>query len=85
MPMPLPSSASSARLSARGKAMKTERIVMFDEEVAEYLRISVRTLRRRLVHPVRGELNLNEAKPHIIGGRRLWLRSNIEKLIGVGR
>lgn len=65
--------------------MKTDKPVMFDAEVAEFLGISTRTLQRRITHPVKGEVNLNEAKPHVIGGRRLWLRANIEKLIGIGR
>lgn len=57
--------------------------VWFDKDAAQFLGLSVATLRRRLAHPVAGELDLNKAEPKIIGGRRLWLRERIEKLIGM--
>lgn len=65
--------------------MKTEKPIMFDRDVAEMLGISVRTLQRRVLRPVAGEINLNDAEPVKIGERRLWLRENIEKLLGIKR
>lgn len=65
--------------------MKPERPVMFDRDVAEMLGITVRTLQRRVLRPVAGEINLNDAEPVTIGSRRLWVRENIEKLLGIKR
>lgn len=65
--------------------MNQEKPNMFDRDVAEMLGISVRTLLRRVLRPVDGEINLNAAEPVTIGNRRLWLRENIEKLLGIKR
>lgn len=65
--------------------MKPEKPIMFDRDVAEMLGITVRTLQRRVLRPVAGEINLNAAEPVMIGSRRLWLRENIEKLLGIKR
>ena len=54
---------------------------MTDADVAEFFGISKTTLQRRLRHPVAGEINLAKAEPGIIGGRRFWLRSNVEEII----
>ena len=59
--------------------------VMFDKDVAEFLGISVRTLKRRLEKPKHGEIDPNDAHPQTIGGRRLWLREDVERLVGIGR
>ena len=63
--------------------MKTESPIMFDKDVAEFLGISMRTLQRRVKNPVAGEIDLNKAEPQTIGNRRLWLRANVEELVGI--
>ena len=68
---------------AKVNTMKTESPIMFDKDVAEFLGISKRTLQRRVKNPVAGEIDLNKAEPQIIGNRRLWLRANVEKLVGI--
>lgn len=57
--------------------------IMSDRDVAEYLGVSVYSIRRRLANPVKGEIDLNEAEPKVVAGRRFWLRSNIEKMLGI--
>lgn len=54
--------------------------VMHDAEVAEFFGINKRTLQRRVLNPVRGEIDLNDAHPQVVGGRRYWLRENVERL-----
>jgi len=61
----------------------SDKRVMFDSEVAEFFGISVKTLQRRLARPAAGEINPNMAHPRTIGGRRLWLREDVEKLVGI--
>ena len=63
--------------------MKTDNPIMFDKDVAEFFGISVRTLQRRVKNPVAGEIDPNKAEPQTIGSRRLWLRANVEKLVGI--
>jgi hypothetical protein len=46
--------------------------------------ISVRTLQRRLENPVDGELDLNDAGPETVGGRRFWLREEIVRVVRAG-
>jgi len=65
--------------------MKTDNPIMFDKDVAKFFGISVRTLRRRVKNPVAGEIDPNKAEPHTIGSRRLWLRANVERLVGIGK
>ena len=62
----------------------SDRRVMFDADVAAFFGISVRTLVRRIENPARGEINPNDAHPQTIGGRRLWLREEVERLVGIG-
>lgn len=57
--------------------------VMFDAEVADFFGISVKTLQRRVAKPAAGEINPNLAHPRTIGGRRLWLREDVERLVGI--
>ena len=68
---------------AKVNTMKTDNPIMFDKDVAEFLGISMRTLQRRVKNPVAGEIDLNKAEPQIIGNRRLWLRVNVERLVGI--
>ena len=63
--------------------MANEKPIMFDKEVADFFGISVRTFKRRILKPVPGEINPNEAAPVTIGRRRIWLRANIERLVGI--
>lgn len=63
--------------------MKTDNPIMFDKDVAKFLGISMRTLQRRVKNPVAGEIDLNKAEPQKIGSRRLWLRVNVERLVGI--
>lgn len=58
--------------------------VMFDADVAAFFGMSARTLRRRILRPVPGEIDPNDAHPQTIGGRRLWLREEVERLVGIG-
>ena len=59
------------------------REVMTDAEVAEFFGISKRTFQGRVAKPAKGEINPNDAKPQTIGGRRFWLRENVERLAGI--
>jgi hypothetical protein len=65
--------------------MATEKPIMFDKDVAEFFGLSLRTLQRRVKNPARGEIDLNRAEPQRIGNRRLWLRANVERLVGIQR
>lgn len=56
--------------------------IMTDQEVADYFGLPVRTFQRRVLKPVSGEINPNDAKPQRLGGRRFWLRVNVERLAG---
>lgn len=58
--------------------------VLFDEDVAAFFGIDKRTLQRRVLRPVPGEIDPNDAHPQTIGGRRLWLREEVERLVGIG-
>ena len=68
----------------RPRAKTTDSRVMFDADVAAFFGIDVRTLQRRVLRPVKGEINPNLAHPQTIGGRRLWLREEVERLVGIG-
>ena len=56
--------------------------VMTDCEVAEFFHISTKTLQRRVNRPLKakGEIDLNDACPGKIGGKRFWLRAEVERL-----
>lgn len=67
----------------RSEEMVDDRI-MNDEQVARLLRVSVRTLRRRLDSaPPPGEIDIRKAAPEKFGSRRFWHRSEVEKLLGI--
>ena len=68
----------------RPKAKPTDPRVMFDADVAAFLGIDKRTRQRRIRRPVPGEIDPNDAHPVTIGGRRLWLRQEVERLVGIG-
>lgn len=65
--------------------MATEKPIMFDKDVADFFGLSLRTLQRRVKNPAKGEIDLNRAEPQTIGSRRIWLRANVERLIGIQR
>ena len=68
----------------RPRAKPTDPRVMFDADVAAFFGISVKTLQRRIATPAKGEINPNDARPQMIGSRRLWLREDVERLVGSG-
>ena len=68
----------------RLKVRPSDSRVIFDADVAAFFGISVKTLQRRIASPVKGEINPNDAHPQVIGSRRLWLREDVERLIGIG-
>lgn len=68
----------------RPRARPTDSRVMFDADVAAFFGISVKTLQRRIATPAKGEINPNDARPQMIGSRRLWLREDVERLVGIG-
>lgn len=68
----------------RPRAKSTDCRVMFDADVAAFFGISVKTLQRRIATPAKGEINPNDARPQMIGSRRLWLREDVERLVGIG-
>lgn len=68
----------------RPRAKPTDPRVMFDADVAAFFGIDKRTLQRRILRPVPGEIDPNDARPVTIGGRRLWLREDVERLVGIG-
>ena len=68
----------------RAKAGPSDCRIMFDADVAAFFGIDKRTLQRRILRPVPGEIDPNDAHPVTIGGRRLWLREDVERLVGIG-
>lgn len=68
----------------RPRTKPTDPRVMFDADVAAFFGIDKRTLQRRILRPVPGEINPNDAHPQRIGSRRLWLREDVERLVGIG-
>lgn len=67
----------------RPRPMSTDGRIMSDADVAAFLGISKKTLQRRVAKPVPGEIDLNGARPVTIGCRRLWLREDVERLVGI--
>lgn len=65
--------------------MATDNPIMFDKDVADFFGLSLRTLQRHVKNPVPGEIDLNRAGPQTIGSRRVWLRANVERLVGINR
>ena len=61
----------------------TDSRIMFDADVAAFLGISVKTLQRRVLRPVPGEIDPNDAHPVAIGSRRRWRREDVERLVGL--
>ncbi len=60
----------------------TEEDIMTDEQVAKLARLSLCTFQRKMRDGfASGELDWNRARPMVNGGRRTWLRSDVEKVI----
>ena len=57
--------------------------IMTDKDVAKFLCRSVRTLMRRLDKRLAVEIDPNLGNPRKIGGRRFWLRENVERMAGI--
>ena len=67
----------------RAKAKPSDSRIMFDADVAAFFGIDKRTLQRRILRPVPGEIDPNDAQPVTIGSRRLWRREDVERLVGL--
>ena len=63
--------------------MSADNRIMTDAEVAELFGISTKTLQRRVRRPAKGEIDLNRAEPQKIGGRRFWVRTKVERVLGI--
>lgn len=62
--------------------MITEKDIMTDAQVAKLAHISLCTFQRRMQTGFKtGELDFTQARPMVNGGRRFWLRSDVEKVI----
>ena len=60
--------------------------IMTDAEVAALLGVAVRTFRKYVTHgPLDGSIDIREAEPQKFGGRRFWLRSRVEAVLGIER
>ena len=62
--------------------MITSKDIMDDADVAELARISADRFQRRMREGFkRGELDFRQADPTVMGGRRVWLRADVERII----
>lgn len=58
--------------------------LMTDEDVASLLNVKMRTFRKRIKDgPPDGEIDIRKAEPQKFGGRRFWLRSKVESVLGI--
>ena len=57
--------------------------LMTDADIAALVGVNLKTLQRRVVRPVAGEIDLNRAEPQKIGGRRFWVRTKVERVLGI--
>lgn len=62
--------------------MITSKDIMSDEEVARLVRLSTDRFQRRMREGFRrGEYDFRRANPTVMGGRRVWLRVDVERVI----
>lgn len=62
--------------------MITPKDIMSDEDVAKLVNISVDRFQRRMRDGFKsGEYDFRRANPTVMGGRRVWLRADVEKVI----
>ena len=58
------------------------RDIMDDKAVAGLVRISLDRFQRRMRNGFQaGEYDFRQAKPAVMGGRRIWLRADVERII----
>lgn len=75
--------ARRARVSKEPKIPSRE--VWLDCDVAEYMKVCVRTVKRIVNEGAReGEIDLARARPVVIGGMRRWYADNVKKLVENG-
>ena len=80
-PAPVGTSARRGEGRTRGAGPKIPlREVWLDCDVAEYLHVCVRTVKRLAVSPRPGELDLRKANPVMVGYRR-WYADNVRKVV----
>lgn len=62
--------------------MLTHADILSDKDVAKILHLSVGRFQERCRHGFRrGELDLMQAGPIVIGGMRRWFRADVERVI----
>ena len=62
--------------------MITSKDIMTDADVAKIVRLSLCCFQRRMRTGFKpGELDLYKADPVVMGGRRVWLRADVERII----
>lgn len=62
--------------------MITPKDIMSDAEVARLVNLSTDRFQRRMREGFRrGEYDFRRANPTVMGGRRVWLRADVEKVI----
>ena len=56
--------------------------ILTDADVAKLAHLSLCTFQRRMKDGFKpGELDFTKARPMVNGGRRFWLRSDVERII----
>ena len=62
--------------------MITSKDIMSDADMAELVNLSIDRFQRRMREGFkRGELDFRQADPTVMGGRRVWLRADVERII----
>lgn len=62
--------------------MITSKDILCDADVAKLVNLSVDRFQRRMREGFkRGELDFRQADPTVMGGRRVWLRADVERII----
>lgn len=62
--------------------MITAKDIMSDADVAKLVNISVDRFQRRMRDGFKsGEYDFRQARPTLMGGRRVWLRADVERII----
>jgi hypothetical protein len=62
--------------------MITSKDIMSDADVAKLVNISTDRFQRRMRDGFKsGELDFSQARPTVMGGRRVWLRADVERII----
>ena len=62
--------------------MITSKDILCDADVAKLVYLSLDRFQRRMREGFkRGELDFRQADPTVMGGRRVWLRADVERII----